>query len=252
MPWCLRRRRPGVRKSRRLASPLEPSGPSSGSRSMAVILADIAARRSIRQFDAEAKPARDNDDLAGRRLDNAKLGDETGAALLRHDEHFAVRIVKVTVDHRAVGGVDVDRHAGLRRHVAIAAERHDAFDKVGGLVRNRKRAPAQLRRRSVGVVERRAANQSVVDTRIGPMHDRRLDAIGPSAAVFLARRRKRGAGDQLGIKTVRRALRRIAPDRQCAGNGLRDEVIAKARLVLKLGTGGFAVRISELGFLIHW
>ena len=45
----------GVRKSRGLARPLAPIGPSSGRRKHgAVILADIAARRAVEQLDAEA------------------------------------------------------------------------------------------------------------------------------------------------------------------------------------------------------
>ena len=187
----------------------------------------------------------------GARLDHAKLGDEAGAALLRHDQHFAVGIVEAAIGHRAVGGVDVDRHADLRRHVAVAADRHDAFDEIGRLFRNRDRAPAQLRRRGVDVVERCAADQPVVDARIGPVHDRRLDTIGPGAAVFRARRRKRGARNQLGIKAVRRPLRRIAPDRQRARHRLGDEMIAEAGLVLKFGASVFVACFAEPGFLIH-
>ena len=39
------------------------------------------------------------------------------------------------------------RHADLRRHITVAAEGHDAGDKIGRLARKRKRRPAQLRRR---------------------------------------------------------------------------------------------------------
>ena len=65
------------------------------------------------------------------RFDHAELGDKAGAALLRHDQHFAVGIVEAAVGHRAVGGVEVNRHADLRCDIAIAAQRNDAFDEIG-------------------------------------------------------------------------------------------------------------------------
>jgi hypothetical protein len=218
---------------------------------LSVILADIAARRPVRQLDAEPQAARDHHNLPGRRFDHAQLGDKAGAALLRHDQHFAVGIVEAAIGHRAVGGVDVDCHADLGRHVAVAAERDDAGDEVGGLFRNRYRAPTQLRRRGVDIVKRRAADHAVVDARIGPMHDGGLDAIGPGAAILAARRRERGAGDQFGIEPVRRVLRRIPSDRQRAGHRFRDKVVAEAGLVGQLGGRAFGRSSADLGFLIH-
>ena len=217
----------------------------------AVILADIAARRPVRQLDAKAQAARNDDDLAGRRLDDAELGDEARAAELRHDQHFAVGIVEAAIGHRAVGGIDVHAHADLRGDVAVAAHGHHALDKVGGLLRNRDRAPAQLRRRRVDVVERRAANEAVVDARIGPVHDRGLDAIGPGAPVLAARRRERGARDQLGVQAVRRPLRRIAADRQRAGDCFRNEMIAEAGLVLQRRGRARRSVVRFAGFGIH-
>ena len=114
------------------------------------------------------------------------------------------------------------------------------------LLRNRQRTPAQLRRRGVDIVERCAANEPVVDARIGPVHDRRLDAVGPGAPVFRARRRERGAGNQLGIKSVRRPLRRISPDRQCAWHRLGGEMVAEAGLILGRA-GAFAPLLRLVG-----
>ena len=68
-----------------------------------------------------------------RSFDHAELGDKAGAALLRHDQHLAVGIVEAAVGHRAIGGIEMHRHADLRRHIAVAAERHDAFDEIGRL-----------------------------------------------------------------------------------------------------------------------
>ena len=66
----------------------------------------------------------------------------------------------------------MDRHADLRRGVAIAAQRHHALDEIDRLLRNGERTPAQLRRRGVDIVERRAADEPVVNARVGLMHDR--------------------------------------------------------------------------------
>ena len=197
----------------------------------AIVLADVAARRPVRQLHPETQAARNDHDLAGRSLDDAKLGDEARAALLRDDQHFPVGIVEAAVGHRAVGGIDMDRHADLRRHVAIAAEGHQTFNEIGGLLRNRQRAPAQLRRRRVDFLERRAADHAVVGARIGPMHHRGLDPVGPGAAIFPAGGGEGGAGDLLGIKAERRALRRVAADRQRPGDRLGFEIIAEAGLV---------------------
>ena len=137
-------------------------------------------------------------------------------------------------------------HADLRGRVAVAAERHHALNEIGVLLRNRQRTPAQLRRRGVDIVERCAANEPIVDARIGPVYDRRLNAVGPGAPVFRARRRERGAGNQLGIKSVRRPLRRILPDRQCAWHRLGGEVVAEAGLISGRA-GAFAPLLRLVG-----
>ena len=198
-----------------------------------VILADVAARGPVRQFDAEAQAARDDHDLAAGRLDHAELGDKARTALLRHDQHLAVGIVEAAVGHRSIGGIEMHRHADLRRHITVAAERHDAFDKIGRLARNGKRRPAQLRRRRLGFVERRAADQPVLDARIRPVHHRGLDAVGPGAAIFGPRGGERRAGNLLGIEPERRPLRRVAADRQCARDRFGQKLIAEAGLVLE-------------------
>ncbi len=152
---------------------------------------------------------------------------------LRHDQHLAVGIVEDALAHRAIGGVKVHGHAELRRDIAVAAERDHALDEVGGPLRDRHRAPAQLRRRRVDIVERRAADETVVHARIGAMHHRGLDAVGPGAAVFRARHGERRAGNQLGVEPVRRPLRRIASDRQGAGHRLGLEIVAETRVIMQ-------------------
>ena len=115
-------------------------------------------------------------------------------------------------------------------------------------------APAQLRRRRFGFVEGRAADQAVVDAAVWPVHDRGLDAVRPGAPVFRARGRKRSAGDLLGVKAERRPLRRVAADRQRAGNRLGDKIIAEAGLVLdrrlmrsELAARDLVFRLARLG-----
>ena len=142
-------------------------------------------------------------------------------------------------------------HADLGGDVAVAAYRHHAFDEVGGFFRNRNRAPAQLRRRRIDVVERRAADQAVVDARIGAVHDGGLDAVGPGAPVLAARGGERGARDQFGVEAVRRPLRRIAADRQRAGHSFRDEMIAEAGLVLQRRGRARRFVVRFAGFGIH-
>ena len=187
----------------------------------------------------------------GDRLDDAELGDEAGAAELRHDQHFAVGVVEAAVGHRAVGGIDVHAHADLGGDVAVAAHGHHALDEVGRLFRNRDRAPAQLRRRRIDVVERRAANEAIVDARVGPVHDRGLDAVGPGAPVLAARRSERGARDQFGVEAVRRTLRRIAADRQRAGHRLGLEMIAEAGLVSQRRGRARRLHVRFAGLCIH-
>jgi hypothetical protein len=158
---------------------------------------------------------------------------EPGPALLRHDEQFAIGIVKAAIGHRAIGGVNMNAEADLSCDVAIAAERHDAFDEISRLVRNRNGTPAQLGRCGVGVVERRAADHAIVDARIGTMHDRGLNAIGPGPPIVMAGGGERSSRNQFGIKPVRRTLRRIAPHRQGPRNHLTGEVIAEAGLIVQ-------------------
>ena len=127
----------------------------------------------------------------------------------------------------------MDRHADLGGNIAVPAKGYDAFDEIRRLVRNRKRQPAQLRRCRVGFIERSTADQPVVDTCIRPVHDRRLNAVGPGVTIFRPRRGERGTGNLLGIKSERRPLRRVAADRQRAGDRLGNKMIAEAGLVLE-------------------
>src|SRR5579859_3639312 len=149
----------------------------------------------------------------------------------------------------------MNRDADLGRDLTVAAERHNAFDEISRLVWNRNGTPAQLRRCGLGVDERGAADQAIVDARIGAMHDRGLNPIGPRPAIVVARNGERSSRNQFGIKPVRRTLRRIAPDWQCSRNRLTGEVIGEAGLIVQfvpLALGRSISRSRSLLDLIHW
>ena len=131
----------------------------------AIALADIAARRAVRQIDAELDAARDHADLPGRDLEHAELGGEARAPLLRHEQQFAIGVVEIARLHRRVGGVNMHRHAGLRGRVAAARDRHQALDEIGGRLGDRKGIPAELIGRRGHFVKRAAAQQAGRDIR---------------------------------------------------------------------------------------
>ena len=82
----------------------------------------------------------------------------------------------------------------------------------------------------------------------------RLDAVTiDRAAILAARGGKRRAGNLLRIEAPRWMLRRVPPDRQCAGHGFGLKMIAEAGLIPKVGAPacGLALRFSEIGVLIH-
>src|SRR5579871_4359194 len=63
------------------------------------------------------------------------------------------------------------------------------------------------------------------------MGERRADAVQPRPLVTLARRRERRAAQLFRVEAVGASLRRIAPERQCAGESLGFESIAETRHV---------------------
>ena len=198
----------------------------------AEVLADVAARFAVRQGNRKTDAARDQGDFLRLHLQHAHLGGDAQAALLRHDQQFAVGIVEITPIHVAIGRVQVHADAGTRFGTAVAGHGEQAVDEVGRRGRHRLRIPAQLIRRH------RAAIEVVVEIRLRagletPVHRRRTDTVKPAAPVRVSRRRKGRAGDLLGIKPARDALRRIAPDRQGVGQRLGGEFVAEAGLVAR-------------------
>ena len=109
----------------------------------AVVLANVAACLLLEQLELELHAARDDADLARGDADFSQLGENQNFAQLRDEHQLAVGVDEVALAHRAVGAVDVHRHAGLRRRLAAAGESYHFVQKVGRRVGNWQRVPAQ-------------------------------------------------------------------------------------------------------------
>ena len=156
-----------------------------------------------------------------------------------HEHHLAVGIVEMLIDHRLGDEIDMRGHAGLG--VGVACGRHGlhALQEGHVLLRDRRRIPAQLRDRQFIFMARRGAPQPGIDLGKTPgMLHRRPDAIEPGALVGAARRGEGRAGELLGIEPVGAALRRVAPDRQRAGQRLGLKTVAEAGHVARRDAGG--------------
>src|SRR5258708_1244949 len=75
----------------------------------------------------------DDRDVARARVQGAELGAQQQPPLLRHDQEFAVGVVKYPVGHRAGGAVEMDADAAVRARVAVGADRRQALDEIGRL-----------------------------------------------------------------------------------------------------------------------
>ena len=85
----------------RIGEAIRADRPAVGQReAAAVVLADVGARRTVDQLDAEDHAARNDADFARLDLDHAELGAEAQRALLRDDEQLAVRVAEVLAHHR--------------------------------------------------------------------------------------------------------------------------------------------------------
>ena len=146
------------------------------------------------------------------------------------------------IHHRLRDEIDVRRHAGLRVGVARRGHGVHALQEGQLLLRDRRRIPAQLPDRPIVLVARRGAPKgSAVFCKSAGMLHGGADAIEPRALVGAARRRERRARQLLGIEPVGAALRRVAPDRQRAGQRLGLEAVAEAGHVARRDVDGVAV-----------
>ena len=156
------------------------------------------------------------------------------------------------VHHRLGDEKDMRGHASLRVHVARRGHGAHALQERHLLLRNRRRIPAQLRDRQIVLVARRRAPQPGVDLReASGMFHRRADAIEPGTLIAAARRGEGRARQLLGIEPVGGALRRVAADRQRAGQRLRLEAVAEAGHVARRDLGGCAADDVRRGVDVH-
>ncbi|MNX91171.1 hypothetical protein D3C86_1232430 [compost metagenome] len=169
--------------------------------------------------------------MAGRRLDQAHLGDEAVASLLRHDQQFAVGGVEDPVDHRAVGDIEVDAHARAGIGVAVAAIGGQALDPVGRLIRHGQGVPAHPVGIGRGLGEGARTHAALRERLIRPVLGRGPQAVEPAAQIVVARCGEGRARQLFGIEAQGRALRRVAADRQGALDGLGGEMIGEAGLI---------------------
>src|ERR1700677_2367589 len=132
--------------------------------------------------------------MPGFDFEDAALGDEAESSLLREDEELAVGVVEDAVGHGGVGGVEVDAAAVVGGGVAVASERDQAFDEVGGGGWERERVPAHLAGRGGRLVEGTAAEESGFgEGLVGLVDDGGADAVHPGAAIEAARGGEGGA-----------------------------------------------------------
>ncbi|MNZ49233.1 hypothetical protein D3C78_669940 [compost metagenome] len=193
----------------------------------AVVLADIAARRGIQQFDAEAHAARQYGDFQRFDLQHAELGDQAQAPGFRDDQHLAVGVEERPL-HRGIGAVAVDADAAGRIRRRGGGDAEQAVDEVGILRRQLERAPAQAVR---GDRAEFAAADLARQALVAWMRGGRADAVHPGPPRFAARYGEGGSGKQLGIQAVGDLLRGVLPDGQGAGQGFAAEFVAEAGLV---------------------
>ena len=213
----------------------------------AVVLAQIAARLLLEQLHLELDAARNDADLARCDAELSQLGEDQDLAELRDEHQLAVGVDEVASAHRAVGAVDVDRHAGLRRRLAAAGESYQFVQEIGRGVGNRQRIPAQPVGRRLDFVERPRADRPVVDAPERCVHRRRTQPVEPGREVLGARRGERSSGNHLGIQALGRPLRGVLPDRQGAGHRLGAMNVAEAALVLENRSGRVLRRAAGRG-----
>ena len=218
----------------------------------AVILAQISARRTACDLDAEFHAARNHHDFAGFGIDPAEFGDETQGSLLRHEQHFTVGIVEMLIDHRFGDEKDVSSHASLRVDVSRRGHGLHALQEGHVLFRDRRRVPAQLRNRYFLLVAWCGAPELRIDPgEAAGMPHRRPDPIQPRAFIAAARRRERRAGQLFGVKPIGAALRRIASHRQRARQRFGLETVAEAGHIARRDIDGAAADNVGRGVDVH-
>src|SRR6516162_4735592 len=120
------------------------------------------------------------------------------------------------------------------RPLVTPLPRDQPVDKVRRLVGKGQRIPSEAVWRRWGLIERRAAKQAVVDPTKSRVHRRRPNAVKPGPPVVVTWRGERRAGNLLGVKAVRRLLRRVLALRQGALRCLGGVLVAKTGQIAAL------------------
>src|SRR5579862_1762663 len=110
----------------------------------AEVFAHVTARLPILKLDTKAQATGNDGDLLRLQVDATQLGGDAQPPQLRDDQQLAVRVVEISIHHRAVRDVPVDSTAALLIGGAIAAGSPKPRYEVGWRGRDGKRAPAQL------------------------------------------------------------------------------------------------------------
>ena len=162
----------------------------------------------------------------------AKLCHDPQCALLRHDEHFPIRILESARIHAGSSGIKVDPNP-IRRWIAVAAISHQPIDKVDSTIGHRQRVPAQAVGCCLTIVWLHQMFRAIIWC-IWAMFSSRAHAIEPAATV-LSPWRSKGAGAKLfSVKSEGRALRAVASLRQRTIHGFGREVVEKSGLIVHL------------------
>ena len=200
----------------------------------------------VRQLDAEFDATRNDGDLAGPRLDHAELGTSRSRPPAARSASRR-RHCRSPVGHRAIGAIDMDRHARARAPASpLPPIVTIPSTKSAGRVGKWNRIPAQPVRRRLGLVEGRAAHQPVSMRRNGAVHPRRPDAVEPGAPVLGARRGERGARQLLGVEAAAAAAAASFAPRHRACHRFGRELVAEPRQV-----GRFRLARGRLSAFSH-
>ena len=88
----------------------------------AVVLAHVPTRGLVQQLDAESETAWQHDNFLRFHVNDPELRGKAQSALLRHNQHLTIRVVKVPALHGTVCGIQVYTAAALRFRRAVASE----------------------------------------------------------------------------------------------------------------------------------
>ena len=207
------------------------SAPRSGRRKRrAEVLADVAARRAVEQLDPEAHAARDHRDLLRRDVEDAQLGRRCAAAPAA--ARSAARRRRRRRSGRSSSGSP--RTGGCAQppcacRVAVAGHRDQPVDEVGRRLAAAAADPSAAGSAASAPSSNALTKRPLSMRRNGACTAAGPDPVRPRAAIRAARRRERGAGDLLRVQAVRRALRRVLPDRQRAGQSPRSRTRCRSR-----------------------